>query len=244
MTKRVAPSPRDAVANSFPTTNWSEIGRLDSPGFANAIAALCQQYWYPVYAYVRRRSVDAHQAEDLTQAFFAKVLARQLFRAADPDKGRFRSFLLTSVRNFLASEHAFQRTQRRGGNERVLSIDAAAAEQLYHRNRSMGGCPEEDFDRAWALTLLERAIDRLRDEYRDKQQSLRFELFVPSLESVPLDYDEIAAALAIDRAAARKAASRFRQRYGELLRDEISATLSDSGELEEEIAWMMRLFAR
>ncbi len=234
----------DSPGSSFPTTNWSEIRRLESPEFSSVVAALCQRYWYPIYVFVRRRCGDLHQAEDLTQAFFTQVVAKQTFRAADPGKGRFRSFLLTSVRNFVANDLASARTQRRGGMQRIVSIDFVTADQLYRRNRSSDACPEDEFDRAWAMTLMERAIERLRDEYRANDQSQRFELLSPSLRSVALDYDAIAAEMEIDPAAARKAASRFRQRYGQLLREEISATLSESGDLEDEIAWMMRLFSR
>ena len=230
--------------SSFPTTNWSEIGRLESPEFTNAMAALCQQYWYPIFVFVRRRCGDLHRAEDLTQAFFARVLAKQTFRAADPTKGRFRSFLLTSVRNFIASDYASERTQRRGGSERVISIDFIAAEQLYCRTQTSGDGPEDAFDRAWAMTLMEHAMERLRDEYRDKDQLQRFELLSPILQSAALDYDHIATTLDMDAAAARKSASRFRQRYRQLLRNEISATLSETGDLEEEIAWIMRLFSQ
>lgn len=247
MNKKAAVSPPSSLHaphGLFPTTNWSNIGRLDSPDFARALSELCQQYWYPVYAFIRRRSSDAHQAEDLTQAFFEKMLTQQTFRLADPDKGRFRAFLLTSVRNFVASDYASQQTLRRGGGHRVIPIDTVQAEQLYHRNRSNGASPEDDFDRAWALALIERALDRLRLEFSKNQQSTRFELLVPCLRSEPVDFEAVAVTLGIDPAAARKAASRCRQRYGQILRDEIASTLSEHGDLELEIAWVIRLFSR
>ena len=205
---------------------------------------MCEQYWYPIYAFIRRRCADSHQAEDLTQAFFEKVLAKQMFRAADPDKGRFRSYVLTSVRNFLADQHAADNAQRRGGRHRVLPIDLVTAEQLYCQSRSSDLSPEDEFDRAWAITLLERAIGRLKDEYEAKQQSRRFELFAPSLRPSPLDYDAIADTLGIDTVAARKAASRFRRRYGQLLREEIASTLSETGDIEEDISWIISRFPR
>lgn len=230
--------------SSFPTTNWSRIDALDTDGFASAISELCELYWYPIYAFIRRRCGDAHQAEDLTQAFFQRVLSRQLFRAADPGKGRFRAYLLTSVRNFLISQHAFENTQRRGGQQQIVTFDSGAAEQTYIRNRSGDLSPEEEFDRAWALTLLEHAIDRLKQEHAEKDQADRFQCFAPSLRSSTLDYDSIAEQLQIDPTAARKAASRFRQRYGQFLREEIAATLSESDDLEEEISWIMSLFTQ
>lgn len=205
---------------------------------------LCDQYWYPIFVFVRRRCGDLHRAEDLTQAFFAKVLAKQTFREADPTKGRFRSFLLTAVRNFIANDYASQRTHRRGGLERIVSVDFHAAELAYQRNQSSHACPEDEFDRAWATTLMEHAIVRLRDEYCAKDKRKRFELLSPLLRSAKLDHETIAATLEIDVVAVRKAASRFRQRYGQLLREEIALTLSESGDVQEEIAWMMNLFAR
>ncbi|MFK8111936.1 MAG: hypothetical protein AB8B91_07025, partial [Rubripirellula sp.] len=145
------------------------------------------------------------------------------------------------------SDHVAQQTLRRGGKTHVLSIDFMTAEQLYHGNRSAStdvASPADEFDRAWAVTLLERAIDRLRLEYDAKQQTRRFELLVPSLRSVELDYDAIADTLEVTPTAVRKAASRFRQRYGQLLREEVSATLSSEGDTDEEISWMIGLFAK
>lgn len=233
-----------AEGSSFPTTHWSELARLESPEFASAMASLCQRYWYPIYAFIRRRCGDTHRAEDLTQAFFAHVLAKQTFRAADPNKGRFRAFLLTSVRNFVANQLASQRTLRRGGDHQVVSIDFAIADRIYLRNRSSEMRPEEEFDRAWAMTLMEKAIERLHDEYASKGQADRFEHLSPLLRSAGLDYDAIASALQIDAAAARKAASRFRARYAQVLRDEISSTLSENGKVEEELAWIFEIFSR
>ena len=228
--------------SSFPTTNWSEIGKLGTDDCASALQALCERYWYPIYAFVRRRSSDQHEAEDLTQAFFQKVLSQQLFRAADPEKGRFRSYVLTSLRNFLTSRHAAEGTQRRGGHHRILPIDLVDAEQLCAERGSAGQTPEQEFERAWAITLLERAIDRLKQEYAAKRQAQRFQLFVPALQPSPLDYAAVAEALEIDVVAARKAASRFRRRYAQLLREEIALTLSETGDVDEEISWIISRF--
>lgn len=230
--------------SSFPTTSWSVIGKLDSEEFSSAIEAVCEEYWYPIYAFIRRRCGDQHRAEDLTQGFFAHVLSRQVFRAADPDKGRFRSFVLTSVKNFLANQHAAENSQRRGGRQRVLSINAVAAEQLYLHNHSDDSSPEKEFERAWANTLLERAIECLKIEYEAQGKSQQFSLFVPSLQSDSLDYNAISVTLGIDVVAARKAASRFRKRYGQLLREEIAGTLSQTGDIEEEISWIISRFSR
>lgn len=230
--------------SSFPTTNWSDVARVGGEEFASAIGMLCERYWFPIYAFIRRRCTDPHQAEDLTQGFFEKVITKQLFRAADPARGRFRSYVLTSVQNFLASQYAAQQTQRRGGGQRRVPIDLVTAEKLCCQNRSGTLSPEDEFDRAWAITLLERAIDRLQEEYQAKHQSRRFELLAPTLQSAPLDYAEISTALGIDAVAVRKAVSRLRQRYGQLLREEIAGTLSETGDVEDEIIWIINCFSR
>ncbi len=230
--------------SSFQTTDWGVISQLDSPQFAEAMAALCQQYWYPVYAFIRRKSGDATRAEDLTQSFFARVLAKNVFRAANPEKGRFRAFLLTSVKNFLATELAQSQTQKRGGKVKTMTFDFAGADHLFDRNLWTFASPEEAFDRAWAITLMEGAIDQLRGEYTAKDQDQHFELLAPILQSLPLDYSAIASQLNISQPAARKMASRFREQLRFQLRKSVAATLSESDGLDDEIAWMMSLFAR
>ena len=232
-------SEKRSSTSGFQTTDWSVIASLDSPDFSQAIAQLCRQYWYPVYAFVRRRTADAHLAEDLTQGFFCKVISLQTFRMADRERGRFRSFLLTSVKNFLASEYQASQTQKRIGDQHALPLDFALAEQIYNRNHKPQPTPEQAFDRAWALSVIELAIDRLRDEYHDKGDVLRFELFVPTLRSGQLDYPMIAEKLGLSEVAARKAASRFRSHYGQQLRRVIAATLASDENIEAEIDWIL-----
>ncbi|MEM6691855.1 MAG: sigma-70 family RNA polymerase sigma factor [Planctomycetota bacterium] len=233
---------KDDLACSFPTTSWNQIERLGTNEFADAMAQLCQRYWFPVYVFIRRRCDDIHRAEDLTQSFFAKVCEQQTLRQADPTKGRFRSFLLASVRNFVSNELVSDKAIRRGGAIQVVSIDRVAAEQLYLRHQSTDFGADREFDRAWVLALMEGAIASLREEYRARGQEGRFECFVPLLRSVSLDYSQIAMQLGVSESNARQAASRFRRRYAELLRKETAATLANSDELEEEIDWMMRVF--
>ncbi len=217
------------------------LARLDTPEFADALAKLCQQYWYPVYAFIRRRTSDTHRAEDLTQAFFCKVISLQTFRMADRERGRFRAFLLTAVKNFLASEYQASQAQKRGGDHDVFSLDFTVADQMYRRNRTSQAAPEQEFDRAWALSLLEQAIDRLREEYEAQGDRLRFELFVPSLRSSSLDYPSLASQLRISEVAARKAVSRFRACYGQHLRNAIASTLADEDSIEEEVDWILNV---
>lgn len=234
---------RRQSTDGFQTTNWSVIARLDSPDFSEALAQLCQQYWYPVYAFVRRHTSDVHRSEDLTQGFFCKVISLQTFRMADRERGRFRSFLLTSVKNFLASEYQASQAQKRSGDETALALDFARADQMYQSNRSAQPTPDRAFDRAWALSAIEHAIDRLRADYQRNGDGVRFELFVPALRSSKLDYKRIADQLEVSEVAARKAASRFRAHYGEQLRREIAATLADGESVDAEIDWMMSVLS-
>ena len=226
--------------SDFQTTDWSVLSRLDTPDFAEALATLCQQYWYPVYAFVRRRTRDTHRAEDLTQAFFCKVISMRTFRMADRDRGRFRAFLLTAVKNFLATEYEASQTQKRGGDHKLLSLDFGIAERMYEHNQKQSQpTPENEFDRAWAVSLIEHAIDRLRHEYDARNDRERFGLFVPLLRFEKLNYAEVSSTLGISETTARKAASRFRSEFSQQLRRVISETLADGENLEAEIDWML-----
>ncbi|WP_442506646.1 RNA polymerase sigma factor [Novipirellula sp. SH528] len=228
-------------SSGFQTTDWSALANLNTPEFAEALAKLCQQYWYPVYAFIRRRAGTTHRAEDLTQAFFCKVISLRTFRMADRERGRFRAFLLTSVKNFLASEFEASQAQKRGGDRDFVPFDFAIADQIYLRNRSRQPTPDNEFDRAWALSLIEHAIERLRSEYDRQGDRLRFDLLKPSLRSMSLDYPEIASQLEISEAAVRQAASRFRRSYGQQLRLEIAATLADDESIDTEIDWILEV---
>jgi DNA-directed RNA polymerase specialized sigma24 family protein len=151
----------------FTTTHWSVVlaaGQGSAPGAQEALERLCQTYWYPLYAYVRRKGYGAEDAQDLTQEFFARLLARNYLRVADRNKGRFRSFLLGSLEHFLAREWTKARAQKRGGGHRVLSLDGADAENRYLLEPVHDLTPERIFERRWATTLLEQAMSRLREE--------------------------------------------------------------------------------
>jgi RNA polymerase sigma factor (sigma-70 family) len=224
----------------FPTTRWSRViaaGDPDAPRARESLADLCAAYWYPLYAYLRRRGQDPDRARDLTQDFFADALERGLLARADPARGRFRSFLRAACVNYLANSLDRDRALKRGGGRAALSIDSVDAEGRYARELADELTPERIFDRSWALTLLERVLDRLGREYDEVGRSATFEALRGGLVGGPegVPYATIAARLGTTEGAARVAALRLRRRYGELLRREIASTLDDPADVEDEI---------
>jgi RNA polymerase sigma factor (sigma-70 family) len=212
-------------------------GDPDAPLAREAVATLCDAYWYPLYAYIRRRGHTAEEAQDLTQDLFAYVLERELFAKADRDRGRFRSFLRAVCDRYIAGQRDRQNARKRGGGTPVLSIDAVDAEGRYSREPSHGLTPERVFDRSWALTLLGRVLDQLRREYDDAGKATTFEELCVVLTGVPesTPYVTIASRLGTNEGAVRVAVHRLRRRYGMLLRGEIAATVDDPAEVDDEI---------
>jgi RNA polymerase sigma-70 factor (ECF subfamily) len=212
-------------------------GDPDAPGAREALADLCGAYWYPLYAYVRRRGHAPEQAQDLTQDFFAYVLERDLLAKADPDRGRFRSFLRAVCTHYLADQRDRQNARKRGGGRPVLPIDTLDAEGRYAREPAHDLTAERIFDRTWALTLLGRVFDQLRREYDDAGRAATFEelraVLTRGPESVP--YATIAGRLGMNEGAVRVAVHRLRRRYGMLLRQEIAATVDDPADVDDEI---------
>lgn len=227
----------------FATTHWSVVlhaGEGDSPQASEAMAQLCRTYWYPLYAYVRRKGYDAPDAQDLTQEFFSRLLARNYLSVADRNKGKFRSFLLGSLEHFLAREWTKARAQKRGGGERLFSLDEVDAENRYLLEPGHELTAEKIFDRRWATTLLERAMERLREDYEaDNKGNLftRLEVFLVG-RAPDISYAEIAASLNMSEGAIKVAVHRLRQRYGELLRAEIAQTVAKPDEVEEELQYL------
>jgi RNA polymerase sigma-70 factor (ECF subfamily) len=218
--------------SGFPTTHWSRVARAGDLGGDDARAALaelCAAYWYPIYALVRRLGHSEADALDLTQAYFARLLETPVLAAADRTRGRFRAFLRTDCRFFLAGLRDRDRAQKRGGGCLPLSIDARDAEGRYLVEPADGVTPEHLFDRAWALTLLGRALDRLAEEYAASGRAAVFEALRPALvdRRGSASHAELAERLGLSVAAVQQAASRLRKRYREALHDEIAATLDD-----------------
>jgi len=224
----------------FVTTPWSVVlvaqGR-SSPESAAALETLCRAYWYPLYAYVRGSGHAPHDAQDLTQEFFARLLAKDYLRAADREKGRFRTFLRVCLKRFLANEWDRQRAQKRGGGERPTSLEAAVAEQRYATELATGVPPDRLYERQWAMALLEQAMSRLRAEYTDTARIAEFEQLKSALtaERGAIPYAELAAALNTTEGAARVAVHRLRKRYRELFRATVADTVSEPGEVDDEV---------
>ncbi|MFT5324998.1 MAG: RNA polymerase sigma factor (sigma-70 family) [Planctomycetaceae bacterium] len=233
-------APSDVRQREFGSTDWSIVRQLDGPDAELALAKLCEQYWQPLYAYVRSKVRDVHKAQDLTQGFFAHVMAKDSLRQAAPDRGRFRSFVLASLTNFMTNEYAAENAQRLGGQVRQVSLDFDDGDQHFSRATAESMTPERVFDRAWTLTLLDRVAERLRTEHEEAGGTERFEALKATLTSVGRGsmYDEIAEKLQVTEAAARQAASRLRKRYRELLRLEVGRTLEDNDDIEDEIRQM------
>jgi RNA polymerase sigma-70 factor (ECF subfamily) len=224
----------------FQTTHWSLVlaaGRRPSNESREALASLCARYWYPLYAFVRRKLDDPHQAQDLTQEFFAQLLERNSLAVAEPGRGRFRAFLLTSFKNFLSNESAKARTKKKGGGKSPIPLDFVLGETRYSREPADELTPERLYDRQWALTLLGRVLDRLQDEFQQAGKLRQFEVLKPFVSATTkrASYSEAARELGMGEGATKVAAHRLRRRYRQLLRAEISQTVSEPGQIDEEI---------
>ncbi len=227
-------------AGQFATTRWSVIlaaGDSASAQHEPALDTLCQTYWFPLYAYLRRRGYDTHEAEDYTQGFFAGILERKGLQRADPKYGKFRSFLLVSLKNFLADEWDRAHAQKRGGDKKVLSLDFDAAAGRYDREPAHRLSPEKLFERSWALTVLTRAMDRLKAEFTasNKQRLFdRLKIYLAAERDAD-SYRQVAGELNMTEGAVKVAVHRLRRRYREMVRDEIAQTVTTEAQVDEEI---------
>jgi len=234
-------------AGRFATTHWSVILAASDSASAQykpALSELCRTYWFPLYAYLRRRGCDSHQAEDYTQGFFAGLLEKKSLRKADPKYGKFRSFLLACLKNFLADEKDRDHAQKRGGDKKVLSLDFDAAASRYDREPSHHISPEKLFERSWALTVLTRAMDQLKAESTaplgvlrtsNKQQLFDCLKIYLMAENDAVSYKDVAAGLNMTEGAVKVAVHRLRRRYRELVREEIAQTVATEAQIDEEI---------
>jgi DNA-directed RNA polymerase specialized sigma24 family protein len=230
----------DASPRSFVTTHWSVVLAAREGASTEADAALerlCRTYRWPLYAFVRRRGYEAHDAQDLTQEFFARLLAKDFLRTVDRSKGKFRSFLLAALEHFLAKEWRRSQTQKRGGKFTFVSLDDGSAETQFLQVPSADLPPEKLFEQQWALTLLDQVVTRLRQEHVAAGKGEQFEqlkIFLTG-EKRAVAYADLALNLNTTEAALKMAVSRMKKRYGELLREEIANTVSDPAEIEEEL---------
>lgn len=225
---------------AFCSTHWSLVlaaGDTQSPQAREHLEKLCGVYWYPLYAYVRRKGYQPHDAHDLTQEFFTRLLARNYLSVVDRNRGRFRSFLLGTLEHFLAREWTKGHAQKRGGGQTVLSLNGADAENRYLLEPSHQLTPEKIFDRRWATTLLDQARAQLRRECVETGKGDLFAKVERSLSGQPdqVSYADIAAALQKTEGAIKVAVHRLRQRYGEIIRAEIAQTVAAPEEVDEEL---------
>jgi len=232
----------------FATTHWTVVlaaGQQHTPQSDQALEQLCRTYWFPLYAYVRRQGYAKADAEDLTQAFFARFLAKNYLVGLAAEQGRFRAFLLASLKHFLINEWKKSQTQKRGGGEAVLSLDWATADTKFQVASTAEPSPDKAFDREWALALLAKVIERLEQECAAEGKAKVFEqlkmfLMAGRAESAQV---EVAKTIGMEEGAVRVAIHRLRKRYRVLLREEIAQTLADDSMVEEELRALFGAFA-
>ncbi|MHB8520613.1 MAG: RNA polymerase sigma factor [Limisphaerales bacterium] len=235
-------------ADYFATTRWTVVlsaGRKSSPQSEQALEELCRTYWYPLYAYTRHQGHSREDAEDLVQSFFARLLEKNYLDGLRSEKGQFRAFLLAALKHFLANERDRAHRQKRGGDATPLSLDWQDADTRYQIDPADNLSPDKLYDRAWAVTLLERVITRLQDESVAEGKSKFFEHLKPFLMvgKGAIPYAQAATNLDLTEGAVRVAVHRLRRRYRELLRDEIAQTLSQPDQIDEELRALFSAFA-
>jgi len=233
-------------AGVFPRTHWTVVLAARAGQDTQALTALedlCRAYWYPLYAFIRRQGHDSHDAQDLTQGFFARLLEKHYLASVCRDKGKFRSFLLTALKCFLADEHDKVTAQKRGGGSPLLSLDTAAAEVRYQQEPQRDWSPEMIFDRQWALALLAQARARLREEYFWAGKGDLFEKLKRyyDQDETTVAYLDTAAQLGLPENTVKSHVHRLRRRYRQLLREEIAQTVSRPEEVEGEIRYLLEV---
>ncbi|MHC1767257.1 MAG: RNA polymerase sigma factor [Verrucomicrobiia bacterium] len=230
----------------FATTHWTVVlaaGNGNSPQAADALERLCRTYWFPLYAYIRRRGRSPEDAQDLTQGFLASLLSTHSLGTIHPAKGRFRSFLLASLNHFLANEWDKARTLKRGAGQPAVSVDAAETRYRAEPREEMS--PDRIFARQWAVTLLAQVAARLREDYQAADKGPLFDalqIYLTGEKGLP-SYREAAERLGLSIDALKKAVERLRRRYGERLREEIAHTVTDPAEVDEEIRYLRSVVA-
>lgn len=231
----------------FATTSWSQIvAARGAPSVESrrALEHLCQAYWYPVYAYVRRQGHGAEDARDFTQAYFVALLEKGYLEDFDPMRGRFRVFLRASVKHFLSKEREKARAQKRGGRTPVVPIDEEV-EGRYVREPKDLLTPEEIYERRWAMTLIERALGKLQREFADARRTREFERLKEFLtgEEPRVPYKEVAAELGSSESAIKTSVHRLRRRFGEILRTEIAETVEGPDQVDDEVRYLLSVVA-
>ena len=240
-----AQNARPSERGMFATTHWSVVlaaGEPNSTQAAQALEKLCRTYWYPIYAYLRRRGCGEQDAQDLSQGFFAQLLERRSIQAVEREKGKFRSFLLASLNYYVADERDRANAQKRGGGREVLSLDVQEAEQRYRLEPADERSPDKLFERRWAMTLLDQVLARLAEEFSAAGKPELFNRLNPYLVegSGEKTYAETAREGGMTEEAVKKAVQRMRRRYHQLFREEIAQTVASPAEVDEELRHLCR----
>lgn len=225
----------------FNTTHWSVVLQATGGDSSAALERLCRTYWYPLYAFVRRQGHDEHDAQDLTQGFFELFLAKHYLKDVDRDKGRFRSFLLASLKHFLANEWKKANRQKRGGRLETIPFNSIEAEERYQLESVEEISPETVYDRRWARAMLDSVMGKLREEFNFAGKAARFEMLSRFIfqEPQPGEYPRLAAQWKVTESGVRSSVQRIRQRYAALFRAEIANTVNDPREVDGEIAYLI-----
>lgn len=231
----------------FPTTHWTLVTRVRQSGAVRqaALEELCSLYWYPIYVFLRRRGFAQHDAEDLTQGFFVKLLHDATFDAAESDKGRLRTFLLCSLDRHLSDQHRRQSAQKRGGGEQIIAFEAMRAEERYALEPQDQRDPEWLYTQAWARLLIDGVRDKLRESFAETGRAGVFETLLPFLlwDDAPPSYREVAQHLDASEAAVRLLVFRMRAKFRELLNDEVARTVLAPQDVPGELEWIKSVLA-
>jgi RNA polymerase sigma-70 factor (ECF subfamily) len=226
----------------FRTTHWSVVllsAQTQAPGSRTALADLCRLYWYPLYAFVRRRGYSPEDAQDLTQGFFLSLLERKSLRRVSPEKGKFRSFLLASLKNYLSDAFDRDNSAKRGGQIEFVALDFQDGEERYHDEQADDLSPDKVFDARWALILLSHAMGRLRKEYVSQDKTAIIDALQPFLDPTNSkrlpSYEDVADKLQVSLAGVKTLIHRLRRRYSEILREEVARTVNDTRAIDDEI---------
>lgn len=243
------PTEPDSKATWFPATRWTDIvaaSRDASPASAEALDRLCRTYWYPIYAYIRRKGHSESDAKDIAQEFFFHVLEKQLVGHADRTKGKFRSFLLGALNYFLANLRDFEQAKKRGGGMLIVSLDEQTGEERYALEPADELSPEKLFERRWALDLHDQAVFRLREEYSRQGKERLFDQLKPFLtdQTDPGEYAALARDLGMTPGAVTTATNRVRARYGEFLTAEVARTVASPEEVPNERRYICELICQ
>jgi len=237
-----------SVGGEFGTTHWGVVLQAangDCPKAALALEKLCLTYWHPLYTFVRRRGFGKEDAQDIIQGFFLQLLAHEAFKGVNPAKGRFRSFLLAALNYYISDDREKAHALKRGGGQLPVPFDFEEAEARYGLALADTWSPDKAFERQWALTILDRVLFRLEQEYRDAGRDRLFAAIKPYLveTSHSTSYAEVALRLLVSEEVIKKSVQRLRQRYGVMFREEIAHTLSDPAELEDELRYLRAVMA-